>query len=102
MAAKHPLLQQAKDILHSFLGKIGASGIENVKPADIPVIVARSFEIAQMLKDRKIPKDIEAEALQYLHGLLSQQHVLNLTDDQVKDLIDKAISFAQQLHVHKE
>jgi hypothetical protein len=91
----HEFFEHAKELLKGFIRKVGSS------PADTAAFAALAFEVAGMIKKRKVPKEIEADAIVFIKELMAREHVLNLTPEQISDYIDKGIAFAEALHQHQ-
>lgn len=80
-----------KSILHMFHG--GATTTDNLQ-----AIIDKGFEIAEKLHGSEMKPEIEATAREFLHALLQGQHVLNLTDQQLDNLVETAIQLAENFH----
>lgn len=76
----------------------------NLDKKTIAAIMAKGLAIAQQLhdaKDGKLDPETLETAVTFLHGLLVNQHVLNLTDQQITDLVNKSVELAEAFEAQK-
>ena len=94
LSAKEMIKRSAAAIVHSILSMF--HGGADVK-GNVDAIIDKAFKIADVAHG-KIDPEIASEAHVFLHGLLANQHVLNLTDAEIDQLVQQAILLAQKFH----
>lgn len=94
----HPKLNNFKqdviNIVHSLLSVFHGKSVEGNNQA----IIDKATQIATAINAVKADPEILDTAKTFLQGLLNGQHALNLTDDEIKDLVTKAVDLATAYH----